>query len=100
MAPGRFSPQPGSCRNVARRSLVTKKSVIRASRAAGKISSSAGTNRSRNWAAGVSTTSSAADTETARYWPSASPEGPVRSKTHCTGESTAAANGSEVTCRS
>jgi hypothetical protein len=43
---------------------------------------------------------SAAESETARYWPVASPDWRVRSNTHCTGESTAAMNASVRTLRS
>ena len=97
---GRNRPHPGPWRNVARRSLVTKNSLTRASRAPGSSPASAGTNISRSRAAGTSTYGSAADSEIARYWPrllAPKPEIPVRSNTHWTGESTAAANGSCVT---
>src|SRR4249920_2743603 len=54
-APGRSRSHPGTWRSVARRSLVTKKSVTRASRAAGNRSAMAGRNRSRKADAGTST---------------------------------------------
>ena len=43
---------------------------------------------------------SAPDSDTARHWPSPSPEELVRSNTHCTGVPTPAANGRSVTVRS
>ena len=75
-----------------------------ARRASGSRSARASTNCVTSVLLGVSTIASAADTVTARYWPpgcvSCSPEVSVRSKNHCTGEPTAAANGSSVTGRS
>jgi hypothetical protein len=101
---GRSLAVPGTWRNVARFSRVTKNSVTVAALAAGNSSASAGTNCSRSSPTGLPAYSSAADREIARYWPesprSCIPEIRVRSNTHCTGESTAAANGTSMTLRS
>ncbi|MCW2897552.1 MAG: hypothetical protein JWO75_7041 [Actinomycetia bacterium] len=64
---GRSFAVPGTWRNVARFSRVTKNSVTVASLAAGNSSASAGTNFSRSSATGVLAYSSAADSEIARY---------------------------------
>ena len=79
---GRSAPLPGVGRNVACRSRVTKKSRTSAPRAGGSSASIAGSSRSRSTAVGTSIRSSAADRETARYWPSARPDCTVRSKIH------------------
>ena len=80
---------PGSGRNVASRSRVTKKSTTVAARRPGSSVASSGSSRSRSAATGRSTYASAADSETARYCPLVSPEGTVRSNTHWIGEPTA-----------
>ena len=69
---------PGTWRNVARFSRVTKLVTV-ASLAAGNSSASAGTNFSRRSATGVFAYSSAADSEIARYWPSS----PARACPRC-----------------
>ncbi|CAM5723119.1 hypothetical protein SGLAM104S_09505 [Streptomyces glaucescens] len=82
------------------RSRVTKKSLTSASRVHGSSRSSSGRYRARSSATGASISSWAADCDSARYWPSVSPDASVRSKTHCTGEPSAVRNGVFSTLRS
>ena len=91
-APGRSAPAPGACRNVARRSLVTKKSVTRGPAAAGNSCSSAGRNAPAAPRSGRPRSSSAADSDTARYCPVGRPavaglvEHPLHRRIHRGGE--------------
>ncbi len=99
-APGRSRPTPGAGAKVAVRSRVTKKSRTWAARVRGSSFSSSGRYRARRSATGASMSSSAADCESARYWPSVSPEASVRSNTHWIGVPRAATNGASRTLRS
>ncbi len=73
---------------------------MRAPRAAGRIRANSGSKRARRPAPETPTYSSAAESETARYWPRSRPEAWVRSKIHWSGESTVATKGRDRTGRS
>src|SRR5581483_6701227 len=77
-AAGRCRAVPGTPRNVARGSRVTKKERTSADRAAGSRSASAARNSSRSSSEVRSPYASAPESEIARYWPSATPALAVR----------------------
>ena len=72
-----------------RRRLAGRRTAARAraARAAGNRRRNSGSKQRRSESAETPTHASAAESETARYWPRSRPDARVRSKIHCSGES-------------